>query len=486
MGCSQSSSAMTSETAPSKFEIKKSHDVLPLVSGTSNIHMKIGRNKNIQVCSMSKQNWYPNKTKPNQDAYMHKKFKAPDGSTVYLFAVLDGHGAAGHHASQWVAENLHSMIQQEVQKIALEGPNMSKESVQKACFDAHVACNNEALNHEKIDFEWSGTTCVSILVWTGGITVCNVGDSRAIIGEFVTAIDNRKTTNDDSGGNKRTLLAAEALSHDHIPLRKDERDRVKKAGAQVVTIVQAAGQQNIDEEENERKWNGCTAQMNQKEGENERIYTEDPPRIFAPGKMYPGYQFTRSFGDSAGKDLGIIAEPEISTSEFHSNIGLIVLATDGVYEYLTDQDVIDICALFPNPQDGCEAVIELAYKNWLDKDVRTDDITITCIHCNRENIDPLSLSMTSIKNSGQRCISEPSHDEKSGLPNFPNLTAECIKRYIKTGQISTADFSRVGLRSNESFLFRSTGLISEETGGRSASIDTDITVDLDDDIPTMD
>ena len=94
-------------------------------------------------------------------------------------------------------------------------------------------------------------------------------------------------------------------------------------------------------------------------------------------------------------------------------------------------------------------------KNWIDKDVRTDDITLTCIFCNRskENFDPLSLSM-SIKN-GTRVVNEPSHDPKSGLPNFPNLTADCIKNYIKTGQISQRDFRKVGfaLRSNESFLF---------------------------------
>jgi serine/threonine protein phosphatase PrpC len=377
------------------------------------------------------------------------RFRASDGSLVHLLAVLDGHGDDGHKMSQYVGNNLPRLLERECQQIVPEGPSMDREDLEKACLRAHAACQTSLLQERGIELLWSGTTCASIVVWSGGITVCNVGDSRVVMGEFVTS------ETQDPAQDERVLFAARALSRDQIPLRKDERDRVKKSGCRVITIGQAVGQDDIDEDANERLW---AAAETQKEGE-ERIYTIDPPRIFVADGSYPGYQFTRAFGDLAGQKMGaLIAEPEISTKKFLSTIGLIVLATDGVFEYLTDQDVIDVASLFDDPNDACEAVVELAYRNWRDKDVRTDDITITCIHCNREHFDPMSLSL-SVRN-GTRIVQKPSPEDQSGLPNFRMLTADALKRYIKSGEVGVHQV-RAGLRSNESFLFCEKDLLKD-------------------------
>mmetsp|Transcript_25347 Transcript_25347/g.73355 ORF Transcript_25347/g.73355 Transcript_25347/m.73355 type:complete len:467 (+) Transcript_25347:170-1570(+) len=462
MGCTQSSptSPELASVPQSKKEAKFAKDTNGMAKCSScsgvfvdtlgaNNEMELRQKKSVHISSSTKQNWYPTKTKPNQDSCVAYRFKAPDGTSVHFIAVLDGHGDDGHKISQFVAQNLPQMVERKCLQIVPDGPTMDRGDIEKACFDAHAACQEILLKKTDIELLWSGTTCCSILIWTGGITVCNVGDSRVVMGELVTS------TTQDPGGDEKVLFAAKALSRDHIPLRKDERDRVKKSGCRVITIGQAVGQQEIDEDANEHMWT-VSERVNEKEGD-ERIYTVDPPRIFVADGSYPGYQFTRAFGDLAGQRMGaLIAEPEISTIRFLSTTGLIVLATDGVFEYLTDQDVIDVASLFKFPLDACEAVTEIAYKNWRDKDVRTDDITITCIHCNREDLDPMALSM-SVRN-GTRMVNEPPHEKQSGLPNFRNLTADAIKGYIRSGQLGMQQV-RAGLRSNESFLFGESDLM---------------------------
>ena len=81
----------------------------------------------------------------------------------------------------------------------------------------------------QVDANLSGTTAISVSFHGHSITVCNVGDSRAILGHC---------TNDHKGGGetKTERLVAIPLSRDHTPYRKDERERVRQAGAAVMSI----------------------------------------------------------------------------------------------------------------------------------------------------------------------------------------------------------------------------------------------------------
>ena len=51
---------------------------------------------------------------------------------------------------------------------------------------------------------------------------------------------------------------------------------------------------------------------------------------------------TRSFGDKLGIQAGITAEPEIIEFEKTENDKFIVLASDGVWEYLSNEEVMRI------------------------------------------------------------------------------------------------------------------------------------------------
>ena len=97
----------------------------------------------------------------------------------------------------------------------------------------------------------------------------------------------------------------------------------------------------------------------------------DPPRVWAPGKSFPGCAFTRSIGDSVAESIGVTAEPELLRKELTEEDQFVVLASDGVWEFLTNQSVADMILKFADPLDACRAVVAESYRLWLQYEVRT-------------------------------------------------------------------------------------------------------------------
>eukprot|EP00968_Pinguiococcus_pyrenoidosus_P007218 scaffold480_cov257-Pinguiococcus_pyrenoidosus.AAC.6 len=106
----------------------------------------------------------------------------------------------------------------------------------------------------------------------------------------------------------------------------------------------------------------------------------DPPRVWSPFGDYPGTAFTRSIGDSLAEELGVFAEPEILTREIHPHDKFMVVASDGIFEFLTNQSVADMVNEIPDPLAACEACVEESYNLWLRFEVRTDDITMIALY----------------------------------------------------------------------------------------------------------
>lgn len=80
------------------------------------------------------------------------------------------------------------------------------------------------------------------------------------------------------------------------------------------------------------------------------------------------------------EELGVTAEPEILCKALNAHDKFIVIASDGVFEFLTSQNVVDIVKKFDDPSQACHALVEEAYARWLQYEVRTDDITAICIY----------------------------------------------------------------------------------------------------------
>jgi hypothetical protein len=158
-----------------------------------------------------------------------------------------------------------------------------REGVEKALSEAHVFTDQKLHVCRNINDSMAGTTSISVLLRGRTMYVSNVGDSRAILisshhdGTYVTT----------------------PLSRDQTPYRRDERERVKKYGAKIMTMDQVDGVEPKHE-----NWDDLI--LGEKIDE-----TGDPPRIWAPNGNYPGTAFTRSIGDRLAKALGVIAKPEI-------------------------------------------------------------------------------------------------------------------------------------------------------------------------------
>lgn len=220
----------------------------------------------------------------------------------------------------------------------------------------------------------------------GRITVCNVGDSRAILGHRIAnastpaeeekyevrSVDNTVSTS-GQGAVKDGTVVAVALTKDQTPYRKDERERVKKAGAVVCTIDQLEGTEPMHE-----NWAAVD--------EDAVDLSGDPPRVWEDGKEYPGCAFTRSIGDSVADNCGVIAEPEMLSAELTVNDEYMIIASDGVFEFLPNQYVVDMCVSSKDPLEACDKIIRASYEQWLKYENRTDDITCIVLFLQSENV----------------------------------------------------------------------------------------------------
>jgi cGMP-dependent protein kinase 2 len=222
-----------------------------------------------------------------------------------------------------------------------------KDAPELALRDA-AASTNAALHRSPVDDSLSGTTAVVAVLRGATLYIANVGDSRAVAGVA------RPPPPDGFGG-----VAAVPLSWDHTPFRKDEYDRVRRAGARVLTLDQVEG----IKDDSAPCWT------------TEDDDAADPPRLWLPDALYPGTAFTRSIGDAAAERIGVIADPEVRRRELGPADRFLIVATDGVWEFVSNQEAVDLVAAVADPQRAAAELVLRAYERWLANETRTDDIT---------------------------------------------------------------------------------------------------------------
>ena len=270
----------------------------------------------------------------------------------HFFGVFDGHGKTGDKCAIFARDHLPQRLVEELstRADAVKTPGTCTNAIKDA-YKAAFTSVNQMLHDDNIDDTMSGTTAICALFVRGSLYVANVGDSRAIIGEET----NMK-------------LIAKPLSVDQTPFRKDERERCKLKHAVVANMDQMDGLEEMHE-----SWQEAT------DGDEDDD-TGDPPRIWLKDKMLPGCAFTRSIGDSIGESVGVFAEPEVEVRDLKSQDKYVILASDGVWEFLTNQTVLNMVMAYKSPLKACKAVVNESYKLWLQYDVRTDDITMIAIY----------------------------------------------------------------------------------------------------------
>ncbi|KAK7363660.1 hypothetical protein VNO77_05810 [Canavalia gladiata] len=290
----------------------------------------------LEYTFLTQRGYYPDSPdKENQDSFCICT-QIQGNPSVHFFGVYDGHGQFGSQCSNFVKNRLVEKLSNDT--ALLEDPVQAYTS-------AFLATNHE-LHTSEIDDSMSGTTSITVLVIGDTLYVANVGDSRAVLAV--------------RDGNR---IIAEDLSSDQTPFRRDEYERVKLCGARVLSVDQVEGLKDPDIQ----NWG------------DEESRGGDPPRLWVPNGMYPGTAFTRSIGDSLAETIGVVAIPEVSTVQLTPNHLFFIVASDGIFEFLSSQTVVDMAARYTDPRDACAAIAEESYKLWLELENRTDDITIIIV-----------------------------------------------------------------------------------------------------------
>ena len=194
---------------------------------------------------------------------------------------------------------------------------------------AFVEVNDKMCSNSVFDTMMSGTTGITACLDQENLLVANCGDSRCVVAV-------------DLGDDK---LTAQPLSKDQTPHRRDELRRVKRAGAMVCNMAQLEGAEPMHE-----NWSLTLGDVIDDGG--------DPPRLFLRGKVYPGVAFTRSIGDALAQGIGVFAEPEMSELTLNSQHKFLILASDGIWEFITNQEAVDILEKNrESPLRACHALV---------------------------------------------------------------------------------------------------------------------------------
>ena len=265
----------------------------------------------------------PGMQKLNQDKFFIKK-DFLDEPEQFFIGVCDGHGMHGHFISEYVSKflpvNLTNISSDEYIKSAFL-------NIQKSLLTENV----------KIDSSLSGTTCVSVIISLEKIICVNLGDSRAILARYENGAYN-----------------AINLSRDHKLTEPDEMKRVLNSGGIIKQY--------------------CDIKTKEYTG---------PERVFLNNSEIPGLAMSRSIGDSIAHNIGVISEPEILRLNYNGNEKFIVIASDGIWEYIDSEECVKIIKdYYENNMDavgGLNALVKEAFKRWKNENDNVDDITAIVI-----------------------------------------------------------------------------------------------------------
>ena len=259
--------------------------------------------------------------KINQDNFFIEK-NFLDEKDQFFIGICDGHGEQGHLISSYISKCL---------------PNFLADTSDKNIISSFNSLNQNIVENSKIDCTLSGSTCTSIILNQEKIICINLGDSRTVLARY----ENGKYT-------------AINLSNDHKPNLKGEKKRILLNGGRIKPFY----------DEKTKKFLG-------------------PDRIWIKEDDLPGLAMTRSFGDIIAHSVGVISEPEIKRYEFNGNEKFIVLASDGIWEYISSEECVDIIKnYYENNMDAIGAIhyiMKEAFNRWKKFDEIIDDITIIVI-----------------------------------------------------------------------------------------------------------
>ncbi len=241
-----------------------------------------------------------------------------------LFAAFDGHGEVGELVSQYCMHEIQHRLELH--------PHF-EDNIEKAFKEVFVEVDESLRGQDHIDANCSGTTAVVVLMRENRLWIANAGDSRAVVAKK----------------NRDGLITAENLSEDQNPDHPVEQARIEAAGGFV--------------------------KPPEEPGLSARVYLDAEFTQI-------GLAMARSLGDHAVSGVGVIACPEVTTYELSEQDEFIILASDGVWEFIDSDEAVDIVVRYikDGAHRACENLIETAAHRWreYEGDYR-DDITAVIV-----------------------------------------------------------------------------------------------------------
>ncbi|VFQ61796.1 unnamed protein product [Cuscuta campestris] len=294
----------------------------------------------------------------NQDAMIvWEDFIAED---VIFCGVFDGHGPNGHMVARKVRDQLPLKLLSfmrsleskrhgsssssncchgkpklddvEPEKEGLMEDNIiGSSSWREAFLKSYKAMDKELRSHPNLDCFCSGSTAVTIVKQGSNLFMGSIGDSRAILA---------------SRDHNDTLVAIQ-LTVDLKPDLPNEAERIKRCKGRVFALQ--------DEPE--------------------------VPRVWLPFDNAPGLAMARAFGDFCLKDYGVISIPEISHRVLTDRDKFIVLASDGVWDVLSNEEVVETVVSAPSRSCAARMIVESAAREWKTKypTSKMDDCAVVCM-----------------------------------------------------------------------------------------------------------
>ena len=286
-----------------------------------------------------------NKDKINQDCACIVYPCAGDERSA-LFVVLDGHGDKGDVVSQELLHQLYERISGSSTKGPSWDSTLGDVTLSQQLTDAFEAAHSHLRTYlvdgttGEVPGTTSGAAAVAMVLRQGRVLLAHSGDCRAVMG-----------THDAEG-----KLVSVELTHDHKLENPEEKARIEAAGGWI------------------------------KPSEVEPYFA--PARVYKDKKnrkLGPGLTMSRSLGDLDADEIGVIATPEVAFySLAKGRDRFIVLASDGVWEFLSSADVVNIVGGFLNRGEpainAARFLIAKAAVAWAsDGDDYRDDITAIVI-----------------------------------------------------------------------------------------------------------
>ena len=276
-----------------------------------------------------------------------------------FFGVYDGH--CGAECATMASDELHADIFSHEAFQSPEDANAASvaASASRAIHDAFLSFDARYLERAKRDSLYSGSTAVAAMVCEEGrkLIVANLGDSAAIVCRRIERGDG-----DGSGGggpSGGTVYEAVEVTQSHKPDRPDEQVRVEAAGGwlteerelfmgqlhrmdlddpeivsaaedvvQWVTIARVCGELAVSRSFGDPDFKGFSPDS----------HAQAPEELFFPFPEGHNRSFTR--------DL-VLAEPELLEHELKKGSDdFLVLASDGLWDVLNGQQVVDAIRRF--------------------------------------------------------------------------------------------------------------------------------------------